>query len=1164
VSDTAASPKRHGLKGRSYWALIVTQFLGAFNDNAYKMIVLLFVSAGMVSTKGGAKFTSGSTATFAVAYILFSAFAGYLADRYSKRLIIVLSKVAEIGVMGLAFAALLAGDKITPIIVLFMMAVQSTFFSPAKYGILPEMLDDEELSQGNGIINMTTYLAIILGTVVGSGLMTGFGTFVKEDGQVTYEGSLHYAALVFIGIAVLGTLTSLLVSKAPASGSHKQFRWNFLADSWTGVRRVAKDKPLFLAMLANMYVWVFGAVFIQNFTPYGWEILRVDSGDTIGYLIGLLCVGIAGGSLLAGKLSGRKVEFGLVPFGAIGMTICSLMFWVTGLPGSLNVRLWLTGINQVFLGLFIGFFVVPLNAYIQQKSPPKAKGDNIAVLNFITFVGILFGAISVYVLSSVLKVNPSGVFIAFGLITIGVTIAICTVLPDFLIRFVGWLVTHTIYRFRVVNPEAVPLDGPALLVCNHVSLADACLVGTCVQRPIRFVMYREYYNHPLLHWAAKMNRAIPVSVVDGPKQLVAAFKEARRALVEDGALVCIFAEGSVTRTGNLLGFRSGFEKIVRGTDVPIIPVNLDRVWGSIFSFERGKVFWKWPRAIPYPVTVSFGDAMPATSSAHEVRTAVAELAAEAFDHRRGAQVLLHRAFVRTAKKMWHKQCIADSTGAKMTYGRLLIASTLLSKRIRALAKDDEHVGLLLPPSAGGAVANIATLLAGKVPVNLNYTTSEDIIRSAMEQCGIRRVLTSRKFVEKAKLPNMPEMVILEDITSVITKWQKTWQAVVSYITPHRLLSFFYGRRGTKPNDPVTVIFSSGSTGVPKGIVLSHKNIAANIDGLCQILSFAQDDCMLGILPFFHSFGFTTTLWAPLLQSFRVVFHPNPLDARIIGRLAREHKATHLISTPTFLNTYIRKVKPEDFKTLEIVMVGAEKLKPATADRFEEAFGLRPLEGYGATELSPVAAVNIPDARVGEVVQLGTKEGTIGQPIPSVAAKIVDPDTGEPLPPGQPGLLLIKGPNVMLGYLNQPEKTAEVMQGDWYRTGDIAHIDEDGFITITDRLSRFSKIGGEMVPHIRVEDALHEALGITSGEYVCVVTSVPDERRGEKLAVLHTELPISLDELIERLKQTDLPKLWMPRKDMFHQIDEIPILGTGKLALKVIREMAAGVFSTGDV
>ena len=1208
-SRAAADSAGRGLRGRSYWALIATQFLGAFNDNAYKMVVLLFVSAGMLSTKGGAKYTSGATATFAVAFILFSSVAGYLADRFSKRTIIVLSKVAEIGAMGLAFFALMAGDRVTPIIVLFLMAVQSTFFSPAKYGILPEILDDEELSQGNGIVNMTTYLGIILGTLTGGWLISLFGEAVTQDGQRTYQGPIENTALVLVGIAVLGTITSLFVGKVPAAGIQRKPRWNFLADSWAGIRRVRKDKPLFLAMLANMYVWVFGAVFIQNFTPYGWEILKVERGETISNLIGLLCVGIAIGSVLAGKLSGRHIEFGLVPFGAIGMTLGSLAFVLTSLPESLSTRLWLTGGNLLLLGVFLGFYFVPLNAYIQQRSPKNAKGDNIGVLNFITFTGILAGAAGVYVLSDTLKLNPAAIFAAFGLITIGVTAYICTMLPDFLVRFVVWLATRTVYRFRVVGIENVPKEGPALLVCNHVSMVDAALVMACFQRFVRFLMYREYYDHPLLHWGARLMRAIPISYKDGPRAIAEALREARRALVEDGDLVCIFAEGSVTRTGNLRGFRPGLEHIVKGTNVPVIPVHLDRVWGSIFSFERGRVFWKFPRALPYPVTVSFGKPMPAASTAHEVRTAVAELGAEAFRFRRGAQVLLHHAFIRAAKINWLKPCVADSSGLKMRYGRLLIASMALSRRIRRLARASrgtagasaeaiadshrqacpvfdpeaqtrrersrrdaratpEYVGLMLPSSVPAAVANLATLFAGKVPVNLNFTASREAIESAVEQCGMKTILTSRRFLEKAGIEPMPGMVMLEDVAAQITRWRKVQAALAGFLLPAWVLRRLYSRRGLRPEDTATVIFTSGTTGRPKGVVLSHRNLAANIVGFCQILSFKPDDCMCGVLPLFHSFGYTATLWAPILRYFRVVYHPNPLDARTIGRLVREHGATHLISTPTFLRAYVRKCEPEDFRSLTTVVVGAEKMKKEIADEFEKRFGLRPLEGYGCTELSPVAAVNVPDVPAGEGAQVGTKEGTIGQPLPNVAARVVGIETGRPLPAGEEGMLEIKGPSVMTGYLNDPGKTAEVIHDGWYRTGDVAHIDADGFITITDRLSRFSKVGGEMVPHMAVEDAICRILGAGPGETACVVTSVPDEQKGERLAVLHTKLPISIDELWRKLNEESascsagaagLPRLWIPKREMFHEVDEIPVTASGKIALSKVKQMAAEIW-----
>ncbi len=1144
VRETAG---KSGLRGRSFWSLTAAQFLGAFNDNAYKMMVMLVVSAGLIASEGGAGYLAGSTAVFAIAYILFSATAGHLADWFSKRTIIVLAKVAEVAVMLLAFLALWAGDRITPIVVLFLMAAQSAFFSPAKYGILPELLDDEELSQGNGIINTTTYLGIIVGTGVSGWLM------------YLFEGARQNAALVLAGIAVVGTFASLFVGKVPPAGAQRRFRLNFLAEAWAGIRRVRKDRPLFLCILANMYLWVFGAVCIQNFTPYAREIMGVEANRTISTLLGVWCLGVAVGSLLAGRLSGRKIEFGMVPFGGLGMAVCSVAFAVTALPESYNARLLLTGLNLSVLGVFAGFYFVPLNAYVQQRSPSKTRGETIGVLNFITFCGVLVGAVGVAVLSMVFKMNPAVIFVALGILTAAVTVYICRAVPDFLIRFVVWLTTHTVYRFRVVGRENGPREGPALLVCNHVSLMDAGLITACFQRFVRFLMYREYYDHPLLHWAAKRMRAIPLSYADGPSALAEAFRQARKALVEHGELVCIFAEGSITRTGNLRGFRPGLERIVRGTDVPIIPVHLDRVWGSMFSFESGRVFWKMPRAIPYPVTVSFGRPMPPSSTAHQVRTAVVELGAAAFEYRKGAQVLLHHAFIRAAKLNWLKPCVADSTGRKMRYGRLLVSAAVLSHQIRRLTEGRDYVGLMLPASVHGVLGNIAALFAGKIPVNLNFTASAEAIDFAVEQCKIQTVITSREFVHRAQVQPMPQMVTLEDIAALITPWQKVRAALTSLLLPASVLRRIYSRRRLRPDDPATVGFTSGTTGKPKGVVQSHKNIAANIVGFCQALSLDRTACMCGVLPFFHSFGYTATLWAPILRYFRVVYHTSPLEAATIGRLIREHRATHLVTTPTFLGTYERKCRPGDMKTLKLVVVGAEKMKSDVADRFEEKFGIRPLEGYGCTELSPVAAVNVPDRPTDRGAQAGSKRGSIGQPLPNVAAKVVHVGTSEPLPPGEEGHLLVKGPNVMLGYLNQPGKTAEVIRDGWYLTGDMARIDEDGFITITDRLSRFSKIGGEMVPHAAVEDAIHKALDLEPGAQVCVVTSVPDEKRGERLAVLHTQLPVTVDELLDRLKREGaLPRLWIPRKEMFAQVAEIPLLGTGKVALRKVREIAAQI------
>jgi acyl-[acyl-carrier-protein]-phospholipid O-acyltransferase/long-chain-fatty-acid--[acyl-carrier-protein] ligase len=366
------------------------------------------------------------------------------------------------------------------------------------------------------------------------------------------------------------------------------------------------------------------------------------------------------------------------------------------------------------------------------------------------------------------------------------------------------------------------------------------------------------------------------------------------------------------------------------------------------------------------------------------------------------------------------------------------------------------------------------------------------------------------------------------------------------------------------DDLATVIFSSGSTGDPKGVMLSHYNIGSNIEQMEQVFGLTKGDKMMGVLPFFHSFGFTGTLCLPVALGIGAVYHANPLDAKTIGELVGHQRATFLLATPTFLQLYMRGCSPEDFGSLRLVMTGAEKLSERLSAAFEERFGLRPLEGYGCTECAPAVAVNTYDFRSAGFRQIGSKRGKVGHPLPGVSVRIVDPQTLEPVPFGEPGLMLVRGPNVMQGYLGKPEKTAEVLidkpgnvpssgSGKWYVTGDIAAVDEDGFLQITDRLSRFSKIGGEMVPHIRVEEKLHEFAGVTEQSFV--VTGVPDEKKGEKLIVLHKLADGALQPCLEKFAQSDLPNLWKPKAEQFFRVETFPMLGTGKLDLRRVKELA---------
>jgi acyl-[acyl-carrier-protein]-phospholipid O-acyltransferase/long-chain-fatty-acid--[acyl-carrier-protein] ligase len=395
------------------------------------------------------------------------------------------------------------------------------------------------------------------------------------------------------------------------------------------------------------------------------------------------------------------------------------------------------------------------------------------------------------------------------------------------------------------------------------------------------------------------------------------------------------------------------------------------------------------------------------------------------------------------------------------------------------------------------------------------------------------------------------MVFLEDLRGAISTTDKLVAIAHARLTPRALLRRWFGDARTGASPLATIIFSSGSTGVPKGVMLTHANLLANIDSIAQIFPVNTSDVFIGVLPHFHSFGFTGTFWFPLLMGAGVAYHTNPMDAKVIGELAETYKATMLISTSTFCQTYVRRITKEQFATLKYAIVGAEKLRPQVAADFREKYGLDLLEGYGMTEMAPVVAVNRPNFVDDHDEQIGTKPGSVGHPIPGVAAKVVDRDTGEDLGTDREGLLLLKGPNMMVGYLDQPERTSDVIRDGWYVTGDIARIDEDGFIFITDRLSRFSKIGGEMVPHVKVEDAINEILG----DALSAVTAIPDETKGERLVAFYARPDLAPEQLWEKLSSTDLPKLWLPRRDCLFQIEAIPTLGTGKVDLKRVKEMA---------
>ncbi|MCH8333669.1 AMP-binding protein, partial [Candidatus Sumerlaeota bacterium] len=625
--------------------------------------------------------------------------------------------------------------------------------------------------------------------------------------------------------------------------------------------------------------------------------------------------------------------------------------------------------------------------------------------------------------------------------------------------------------------------------------------------------------------------------------------------LKNGELVCIFAEGQITRTGLMLPFRRGFKHILTKAPAPVIPIYLDGVWGSIFSFERKKFIWKWPRQIPYHVRIAVGEALPHDVSMHEMRQSVLQLSADCALVKKSRMRPVHHRFIRNARKHWGHFCVADSRTPPLKCGRTLLGSIILARRLRKHWGDQTRVGIFLPPSVGAVLTNIAAAISGRTAVNLNYTTGPDVLAHCIETAGLKTVVTAHEFLEKLKMEPPPGAIYIDDIGKQKRRLSEVIGAIfAARLLPIRALESYCGAREHPSNDSlITIIFSSGSTGMPKGVMLSHFNIASNLESFEQAISLWPDDRLIGFLPFFHSFGYTVSLWGGLCIRYGVIHHTNPMEAKVIGDLVEQYGVTVMVGTPTFLQHYIRKVEPRKFGSLEFVLTGAEKLHERTANAFQERFGIYVYEGYGTTECSPIVSINVDDYRSRGFHQVGNKRGSVGHPVPGVVVRITDIETAELLPGGERGMIQVRGPNIMQGYLGMEEKTAEVLKDGWYDTGDVGYIDEEGFIHITDRLARFSKIGGEMIPHLRIEEELHQAIGAT--EQVFVVTAIPDLSKGERLAVLYTVEEEQIRGIAGKLGEAGLPNLWIPRADMFFRVEQIPILGTGKLDLSEIRRIA---------
>jgi len=1024
-----------------FLAFLTAQFLGAVNDSAFKMALVLFVISIVADEARQVRYSSVATALVPIPFLLFSPNAGYLADRFPKHQVLLWTKAPEIATMALATFGFHLHSIPFLFFVLFFTSAQNAFFSPAKFGILPEIFADADLSAANGILELTSDVATLLGAVLG---VYAFSLFASN---------LSHIGLVFLAIACVGTVATLFVPRAPSSNPKGEFVWNVFDSFGRGYAEVRANPTLYYTVIGLTWLGFLFSFLVTVIPVFGRSELGL-SESRVGLLFALLSIGVGVGSVIAGRLSHHRVEIGLVPIGSVGFTVFSLLLAgsgrgfiipILGLPLDASVDL-------ILLGIFSGFFYIPLNATLQQRAPVGMKGRLIAFSYVLRYSAILPAAGVPWVLSSGFGLSIRQQFLFIAILTLGGSVYVVYRLPDFMVRLILWALTNTIYRIRTVGEENQPKAG-ALLVANHVSYADGFLISGSTSRMVRYLAYRQLYEKKWLNWYFRFTHTIPVSPQDSREKVEESLERARDE-IRRGHVVCIFAEGAITRTGNLLKFRRGFERIAAGANCPVVPVYLDGVWGSIFSYERGRFVFKRPKRWFEPITVAYGKPLPSTATAEEVRRAVQDLSTQTFALHKDLQRPIQVGFIRRAKRRWNATLAIDADGSRISFGGALTRAIALGQAL--WNRDDTlgaRVGILMPPGIPAMLANFAALFAGHIPVNIDAV---DVAHSAVSRAHLTTVITTREYARMlGAVEKLSPAVVkyFEDAQAAVGATPSNQISIICRLMPVRLIARLFVRGSTTDVDQVaTILFSyrADAPDAPRGVMLTHHNLLSNLESLRQIFRVTREDCILGLIPFSNSMSFASTLLLPALSGARVAFGAELLGKSALGGFCRVNQISLIPASPAMIESILDTVEATDLSHLRQVAVGGGELEDEVRARFIDKFGIEPLQGYGCPECAPLVSLNIPDYDKDEWPQPGMRRGSVGHPVPGVSVRIVDPSTGAPVAQGVEGMLLVSGPNLMKGYVEGPELTRQVMKDGWYVSGDHARVDADGFLTIARR------------------------------------------------------------------------------------------------------------------
>ncbi|MAY42117.1 MULTISPECIES: acyl-[ACP]--phospholipid O-acyltransferase [unclassified Neptuniibacter] len=1140
------------LKLKGFIAFIGVAFINAFVDLGHKIVIQ---NTLFKAYDGDTQIllTAIVNGLILLPFILLFTPSGFLADKYPKNRVMKYAAWGGVFITLLITACYYLGLFVPAFALTFILALQSAFYSPAKYGYIKELVGANNLSEGNAWVQAVTMVAILAGIVVFSFL---FEFRLEGAAAMSPQESLQRCAPLG-WLLVTGALIELYLAYQLPQLKEVDKNACFDKNAYLSGRSLKNNlgllkskRPVWLAIVGLSIFWSISQVMLAVFPAFAEEHLNQHNTFIIQGVMAFAGIGIMIGSMLAGRLSRHYINVGLIPVGAVGVAAGLIM-----LPQLESM--WVQAFVFMLIGLFGALLCVPLNALVQFHADESETGKVLAGSNFIQNIFML-GFLGLTVLFAWNSVDGLWLLVLLAVLAcMGAVFSIIT-LPQAFIKLLVMVLFRRKYNLQVLGFENLPEDGKGtLLLGNHISWLDWAMIQMACPRPIHFVMERSIYERWYLRWFLDIFKVIPISKGKSRQAL-----EQVRDLISAGQVVCLFPEGAISHMGQLGEFRRGFEKACEGAEGVIVPFYMRGLWGSRFSRSTDKMKSIRRTGSKRDVIVAYGRPLPINSNAAEVKQKVFELSIKAWDEYTQSLETLPKAFIRTMKNADSGYAIADVDGGPLSHKKFLTATALFTKRIACTEGD--NIGLLMPTSSAGAIANMASLMAGKTVVNMNFTAPIPSLLSALKQSDVKTIVTARRFVKKLKAKGIDttelfagrEVLYMEDVKEGISKVEAIYTMMLVALLPTSVLQLWLCKKGDVDNT-AAILFSSGSEGEPKGVMLSHRNIMANLRQTADVLNVRDDDCIMATLPLFHAFGLTVTCFMPLIEGMPVVCHPDPTDAPKIGKGVARYKATLMCATSTFLRLYTRnkRVHPLMFESLRAVVAGAEKLDNSVREAFEQKYHVAVVEGYGSTETTPVASTNLPDSLDTDwwTVQVGNKPGTVGMALPGSTFRIVDPDTLEELPIGEDGLILIGGTQIMQGYLNNPEKTAQVVVEidgiRWYKSGDKGHLDEDGFLTIVDRYSRFAKLGGEMVSLTAIEGEVRKILQLPDLPLVAV--NLPDPKKGEKVILLVEGN--SAEGMRELLIKGGMPALMIP--SAIHEIETLPILGSGKTNFSESRKMA---------